>query len=82
MKAHIIMDVSMGVAEPNNAAASTENMTNNNDHTNEDHETIEDNINEAASEDSGMSSVDNNNVSGKQYFWIHKKVIFCILFEL
>ena len=54
----------MSVAETNSAAATTENMTNNNDNTNEEHETMEDNINEAASEDSGMSSVDNNNVSG------------------
>ena len=58
------MEVSMSVAETNSAAATTENMTNNNDNTNEEHETMEDNINEAASEDSGMSSVDNNNVSG------------------
>ena len=54
----------MSVAETNSAAATTENMTNNNDNTNEEHETMEDNINEAASEDSGMSSVDNNNVNG------------------
>ena len=71
------MEVSMGVAEPNNAAANTENMTNNNDNTNEEHETIEDNINEAASEDSGMSSVDNNNVTGKPYI-LDTKSFFCI----
>ena len=33
----------------------------------QDHDNMEDNINEAASEDSGMSSVDNHNMSGEQY---------------
>ena len=33
----------------------------------QDHDNMEDNINEAASEDSGMSSVDNHNMSGQQY---------------
>ena len=41
--------------------------TNGND--NEDNDNIiEDNINEAASEDSGMSSVDNHNMSGRKKY--------------
>ena len=32
----------------------------------QDHDNMEDNINEAASEDSGMSSVDNHNMSGEE----------------
>ena len=39
----------------------------------QDHDNMEDNINEAASEDSGMSSVDNHNMSGEEYIepnWI------------
>ena len=52
--------------------------TNGNDNTLEviDHsEAIEDNINEAASEDSGMSSVDNHNMSGET-----KSALKCYLF--
>ena len=67
----------MSVAETNSAAATTENMTNNNDNTNEEHETMEDNINEAASEDSGMSSVDNNNVNG--IINIFRKILMIML---
>ena len=41
--------------------------TNGNDNVSEDNDNnIEDNINEAASEDSGMSSVDNHNMSGRK----------------
>ena len=61
------MEVSVEIP---NTAETMENITanidsNGNDKQEEDHDTIEDNINEAASEDSGMSSVDNHNLSGK-----------------
>ena len=63
------MDVGV---DPN--TASTGNMepltsnvdTNGNDNEADNDNNIEDNINEAASEDSGMSSVDNHNMSGRK----------------
>ena len=66
------MDV--GVEPANNGDSGMENMTqgstvdtNGNDNVSEDNDNnIEDNINEAASEDSGMSSVDNHNMSGRE----------------
>ena len=69
------MDV--GVEPANNGDSGVENMTqgsaavdtNGNDNVSEDNDNnIEDNINEAASEDSGMSSVDNHNMSGRKKF--------------
>ena len=64
------MEVSVEIP---NTAETMENITanidsNGNDKQEEDHDTIEDNINEAASEDSGMSSVDNHNLSGKNNY--------------
>ena len=60
------MDVALDVAgDTIESGMSTTIDTNGNDNTVEEHDNIEDNINEAASEDSGMSSVDNHNLSGE-----------------
>ena len=60
------MDVALDVAgDTIESSMSTTIDTNGNDNTVEENDNMEDNINEAASEDSGMSSVDNHNLSGE-----------------
>ena len=63
------MDVGVdpNVASTGNMEPLTSNVdTNGNDNDADNDNNIEDNINEAASEDSGMSSVDNHNMSGRK----------------
>ena len=77
------MDVGVDPNDANtgNMEPLTSNVdTNGNDNETDNDNNIEDNINEAASEDSGMSSVDNHNMSGRK---MSEKCLFtlsCILY--